>query len=283
MKKVSLAMWLVVLLIGLFAFSGVAETYDVASDTTWPPFEWSDAEGNLLGFDLDMMRCIAVLQGYEVNIISYDWDIIFDDVGIGRVDIGASGATISDERELKVDFSDSYWTSDQAILVRADSDLNIITALSGGATVGAQVGTTGAGFVQGLIDEGVDVVLQEYTLYPLAVLDLINGNIDAVIQDEPASQASAASEEELTIVGVIITEENFGFFVAEGDPNGLLPLLNDGIARLKELGVFDNLFKAYMGGADITKIEEAWQASIGLLDAGDVVAFAESLNTLANQ
>lgn len=279
MKRALLA----VFFIGLFAVSGLAQTYDVASDTTWPPFEWADAEGNLLGFDLDVMRCIAVLQGYEINIISYDWDIIFDDVGIGRVDIGASGATITDDRELKVDFSDPYWTSDQAILVRADrDDLNIVTALSRGYTVGAQVETTGAGFIQGLIDAGVSVILREYTLYPLAVLDLINGNIDAVIQDEPASEASAKAEEELTIVGIIKTNENFGFFVAEGDPNGLLPLINAGVAQLKTLGVYENLRLAYMGPG-ILKVEAAWRASIGLLDAGNVVDFAQSLADLANQ
>jgi len=279
MKRALLA----VFFIGLFAISGLAQTYDVASDTTWPPFEWADAEGNLLGFDLDVMRCIAVLQGYEINIISYDWDIIFDDVGIGRADIGASGATITDDRELKVDFSDPYWTSDQAILIRADrDDLNIVTALSRGYTVGAQVETTGAGFIQGLIDTGVSVILREYTLYPLAVLDLINGNIDAVIQDEPASEASATAEEELTIAGIIKTNENFGYFVQEGDPNGLLPLLNDGVKQLKELGVYDNLVRAYMG-TDLTKVEAAWKASIGLLNAGSVVDFAESLAELANQ
>ena len=278
MKKALLA----VLLTGLFAVSGLAQVYDVASDTTWPPFEWADAEGNLLGFDLDVMRCIAVLQGFEINIISYDWDIIFDDVGIGRADIGASGATITDERELKVDFSAPYWTSDQAVLIRADSGLNIVTALSSGYTVGAQIETTGAGFVQGLLDDGVDVILQEYTLYPLAVLDLINGNIDAVIQDEPASQASATAEADLTVAGVIKTNENFGFFVAEGDPEGLLPLLNDGVDQLKALGAYDNLVRAYMG-TDLTKVEAAWKASIGFLEEGDVVGFALNLATLANQ
>ena len=277
MKRAILAIFV----IGLFAVSGFAQTYTVASDTTWPPFEWADTEGNLLGFDLDVMRCIAVLQGFEIDIVSYDWDIIFYDVGIGRVDIGASGATITDERELKVDFSDPYWTSDQAVLIRVDSGLNIVTALSGGAVVGAQVETTGAGFVQGLIDEGIDVVLQEYSLYPLSVIDLINGNVDAVIQDEPASQASATAEDELTICGVIKTNENFGFFVAEGDPNGLLALLNDGVAQLKDLGVYDNLVRAYMG-TDITKVEAAWKASIGLLNAGNVVDFAESMADLSN-
>jgi len=278
MKRALLA----VFFIGLLAVSGLAQTYDVASDTTWPPFEWADAEGNLLGFDLDVMRCIASLQGFEINIISYDWDIIFDDVGIGRADIGASGATITDDRELKVDFSDPYWSSDQAILIRADSGLNIVTALSLGYTVGAQVETTGAGFIQGLIDEGVSVILVEYTLYPLAVLDLINGNIHAVIQDEPASVASATAEEELAIAGVIKTNEDFGFFVAEGDPNGLLPLINAGVAQLKTLGVYENLRLAYMGPG-ILAVEAAWKASIGLLDAGNVVDFAQSLADLANQ
>ena len=221
-----------------------ATTYTVASDTTWPPFEWADAQGNLLGFDIDLMRCISVLQGFDVEIISYDWDIIFDDVGVGRIDIGASGATITDARELKVDFSEPYWTSDQAILVKAGSGLNIITALAAGYSVGAQVESTGALFIQGLIDEGVDVELVEYSLYPLAVLDLINGNIDAVIQDEPASAASAAVEPALDIAGVISTNENFGFFVAEGDPKGLLDLLNDGVAELKALGVYDLLITA---------------------------------------
>jgi len=281
MKK-ALVAWLVVLAIGLFGLVGVAETYTVASDTTWPPFEWADANGNLLGFDLDVVRCIAALQGFEVDIMSYDWDIIFDDVGVGRVDIGASGATITDARELKVDFSDPYWTSDQAILVRADSRLNIVTALSQGHTVGAQVETTGAGFIQGLIDAGVDVVLQEYTLYPLAVLDLINGNIDAVIQDEPASRASATAEEDLELVGIVLTNENFGLFVAEGDPEGLLPLINEGVKQLKEMGAYDNLATAYMG-TDIEKVEAAWAASIDLLEAGDVAGFAAQMAQLANE
>jgi len=222
------------------------------------------------------------LQGFEIEITSYDWDIIFDDVGSGRMDIGASGATITEARELKVDFSTPYWTSDQAILVHVDSGLNIVTALAGGYTVGAQVETTGAGFVAELIEAGIDVSLTEYTLYPLAVLDLINGNIDAVIQDEPASVASATAEPKIQVAGVVKTNENFGFFVAEGDPNGLLALINDGVAQLKALGAYDNLIAAYMG-TDLVKVEAAWRASIDLLEGGDVAGFAAQLAELANQ
>jgi len=235
---------------------------------------------------------IAIVEGFDVQIVSYDWDIIFDDVGIGRVDIGASGATITEAREQKVDFSDPYWTSNQAVIVRADSGLvivradsglNIVTALSGGHTVGAQTETTGANWIKdNLIANGVDVKLAEYPLYPLAVLDLINGNIDAVIQDEPASRASAVVDPRLAIVGVIETGETFGFFVAEGDPKGLLPLINDGVKKLQASGAWDNLIRAYMG-TDQAKVEAAWKESKHYLDEGDVDAFAQSLADLANQ
>jgi len=287
------------LVIGVIALSMVlllgaglalaSDEYVVASDTTWPPFEWTDTAGNYYGFDLDAMRLIAVLEGYEIKIVSYDWEIIFDDVGIGRVDIGASGATIKPGRMEKVDFSEPYWTSDQAIMVRAvkkdvDGELtfvpeyNIVTALTGGHKVGAQIGTTGASWIQeNLIDNGVDVVLSEYTLYPLAVLDLLNKNIDAVIQDEPASRASAAAEEGLAIVGVIETGEKFGFFVAKGDPNDLLAKINNGVKKLQASGAWDNLIKAYMGGAKLATIEAAWQSCKHLLVAGDAVGFAQCL------
>jgi len=281
-KRVSVMLAVVLVASVAVGFAAFAETYKVASDTTWPPFEWADAEGNLLGFDLDLVRCIGVLQGFEVEITSYDWDIIFDDVGSGRMDIGASGATITADRELKVDFSEPYWTSDQAVLVHVDSGLNIITALAGGYTVGAQLETTGAGIVADLIDSGMDVTLTEYTLYPLAVLDLINGNIDAVIQDEPASVASAAAEDDIMVAGVIKTNENFGLFVAEGDPKGLLDLLNEGVSLLKANGAYYDLVTAYMG-TDLEKVEAAWKSSIGLLEAGDVVGFAAQLADLANQ
>ncbi len=205
MKKFLLVLGLLAV-VGLAAVSAAATTYKVASDTTWPPFEWQAGGGQLIGFDLDVMRLIAILEGYDVNIISYSWDIIFIDVGNGRVDIGASGATITAEREAVVDFSAPYWTSNQAVIVMADSDLNIASALSAGKKIGAQVGTTGAKWVQEqLIDKGVDVELVEYTLYPLAVLDLVNGNVDAVVQDEPASRASVAADARLSIVGVIET------------------------------------------------------------------------------
>lgn len=260
-----------------------APTYLVCSDITWPPFEWTDPQGNYVGFDLDVMRSIAILEGYNITIEHRDWDILWEDVPAGRCDIGASGITITAERDKIVDFSDPYYSSDQAVIVRlieADGErvpeYNIVTALSQGHTVGAQVGTTGAAWVkENLIDKGVDVKLKEYATYPLAVLDLINGNIDAVIQDKPASEASVAAQPtEITIVGIIITGEQFGYMVPEGDPKGILPLINDGMKQMQASGAWENLVKAYIGTAQ-DKVEAAWSTcSSKLLQQKDVDGFA---------
>jgi len=250
MKKALLAV--VVSFLGLVVFSGFSlagePTYIVASDISWPPFEWVDEQGNYVGFDLDVMREIAKLEGYKIKIVDVAFDSIIPGIIAGKYDIGASGFTITAKRDEVVDFSKPYWSSDQAVLIRRDSGLNIVTALSQGRTVGAQRGTTGAAWIkENLIEKGVNVKLKLYETYPLAVLDLVNRNIDAVIQDEPASRASVAKEKSIQIAGIIVTGEQFGFLVKEGDPKGILPKINEGMAKLKASGKWDELVAKYFG------------------------------------
>lgn len=273
------------------------QTYTVCSDIPWDPFEMITEGGEFFGFDLDVMRAIAVIEGYQIEIQNLAFDSIIPSVQAGKCDIGASGFTITADREEVVDFSNPYYLSNQAVVIRADSGLNIVTALNGmGPTgrVGAQQGTTGAAWVEdNLINQGVGVELALYETYPLAVLDLVNGRIDAVIQDEPASKASVgAYPDRLTIAGIINTYEYFGFNVQEGDPAGLLTKINEGMQRLGlnvaetaagiELQVvpgtpWADLVSAYFG-PDSATIEAAWLACKDqILDAqtfDDVAAFA---------
>jgi len=253
-RKVGLVLAVVVftaVLLGGSVISPAAEkkVYIVASDISWPPFEWKDEAGNYVGFDLDVMREIAKLQGYEIEIVDIAFDSIIPGVVADKYDIGASGFTITAKREEVIDFSEPYWISDQAVLIRKDSGLNIITALSEGRKVGAQTGTTGADWIKSnLIEKGVKVELKRYETYPLAVLDLVNKNIDAVIQDEPASKAFVAQEETIEIAGIILTGEEFGFLVKDGDPYGLLAKINEGMKKLKASGEWDRLVAKYFGG-----------------------------------
>ncbi|MFQ6067113.1 MAG: basic amino acid ABC transporter substrate-binding protein [bacterium] len=247
----AVVVFIVVLLVGgVISPAAEKKVYIVASDISWPPFEWKDEAGNYVGFDLDVMRAIAKLQGYEIEIVDVAFDSIIPGVVAGKYDIGASGFTITAKREEVIDFSGPYYSSDQAVLIGKDSGLNIITALSAGHTVGAQRGTTGADWIKtNLVEKGVKVELKLYETYPMAVLDLINKNIDAVIQDEPASRASAAKEKKrIEIAGIIVTGEEFGFLVKEGDPHGLLPKINEGMLKLRASGEWDRLMAKYFGG-----------------------------------
>lgn len=256
-----------------------AEKFIVGSDIAWPPFEWVSAKGQYLGFDLDVMRMIAVLEGYEIEILNLAFDSIIPAVLAGMVDIGASGFTITAERAQVVDFSSPYWVSDQTVLVRADSGLNIITALLPGRKVGAQRGTTGALWVEeNLLAKGVAVQLILYETYPEAIMDLLAGRIDAVIQDQaPSEQAVRQYPGKLLIVGIIKTYEEFGFLVAKGDPKKILPRLERGMRKLKETGAWDNLVAAYFGHP-LEVIEAAWEACIPILTVEkDPVRYAACL------
>jgi len=279
------------------------KAYIVCSDIPWNPFEMVTASGGeYFGFDMDTMRSIAITEGYDVTFQAMTFDSIIPAIQAGKCDIGASGFTITTERSQVVDFSKAYYLSNQAVVVKSDSGLNIVTALAGMGptkTIGAQRGTTGADWVQGLIDKGVPIKLNLYETYPLAILDLINGRIDAVVQDQPASKASvAAYPGQLTIAGLILTNEYFGFPVAKGDPSGLLAKINEGMAKLglqvidsaagAELQIspgtpWDNLTKAYFGPSP-DQTEAAWNACKGLILTDKKVAdYATCMAQKANQ
>ncbi len=264
----------------LLCWAGLAaEKFIVGSDIAWPPFEWVSAKGDYLGFDLDVMRMIAVLEGYEIEIQAIAFDSIIPAVIAGQIDIGASGFTITAERAQVVDFSSPYWVSDQMVLVRADSGLNIITALMPGKKVGAQRGTTGAFWVEdNLIAQGVAVELVLYETYPEAIMDLLAGRIHAVIQDQaPSEQAVRQYPGQLLIAGIIKTYEEFGFLVAKGDPKKILPRIERGMQKLRETGAWDNLVSAYFGNP-LEVIEAAWEACISILTVErDPVRYAACL------
>ena len=284
-----------VLLVGLVSFACLAETYVVGSDIPWKPFEMVTDDGEFFGFDLDLLRAIAITAGFEIDIQNVAFDAIIEEVRTGRVHIGASGFTITAEREETIDFSGPYFLSNQAVVIRKDSGLNIVTALGGqGANkaVGAQNSTTGLWWGEDNLG-AFGVEIRGYETYPAAVLDLVNGRLDAVIQDEPASVASiTAYPDELTIAGIINTYEYFGFLVAEGDPYDLLPRINAALVTLgltvvdvpgglqeliiEEGSFIDGLMKIYFE-PDPADITAAWIKCKDFILGGDLDGFIDCM------
>ncbi|OQA47305.1 MAG: Periplasmic dipeptide transport protein precursor [Chloroflexi bacterium ADurb.Bin325] len=223
-----------------------AKTFTVASDASFPPMEFVDENKMLTGFDIDLINAIAADQGFTVEIQNTAWDGIFAGLEAGQYEAIISSVTITEERQAAMDFSDPYFDANQAIIVLADD-----TAIAGeadlqGKTIGVQIETTGAIAVREL---GIDP--KQYDSPDLALQDLVNGNIDAVVVDTPVAADYALQSPQfkgkLKIVGELQTNEAYGLVVRKGDPDGLLPLFNAGLAHIKASGKYDAIYEKWIG------------------------------------
>lgn len=241
-----LSLALTLLLSGCVTETGGAQKVVVATDAAFPPMEFVDENKEIVGFDIDLMNAIAEVQGLEIEYKNTAWDGIFAGLDTGDYDAILSAVTIREDRQAVYDFSDPYVNAGQAVVVRADE-----TVIQGGddlvdRVVGAQIGTTGAFAVQDI--EGT--TLKEYDSIDLALMDLVNGNVEAVVVDTPvAADFALASDQfrgQLKIVGDTLTEEYFGILVRKGENQDLLASFNEGLKKIQENGVYDEIYGKWM-------------------------------------
>lgn len=218
------------MVIGTIALAGCTEEQAnkiiVGTDPTFAPFEYVDESGKIVGFDIDLITKILTNLGYEVEVKDIAFDLLVDELKIGRIDVIAAGMTINQERLEQISFSIPYYSSNQSVLVPSNSAL-VITNFTDFANLklGAQIGTTGAMWVedhlqnQTWLDEqnitySLNVSLEYYPSYIEAVLDLKKTPplLDAVIVDEPVGKKFAA-DGTTKIIHVIDTNESFGLGV----------------------------------------------------------------------
>jgi len=254
------------------------DTYIVGTSADYPPLEWIDENGNFLGIDMDIMKIIAILEGYKIEFVDMGFDSLIPALQSGKIDIIAAGMNSTLERAKIVDFSDPYWRSDQPLLVKENSELNIITALSQGYDVGAQIGTTEAGWIQdSLINQGVKLNLKLYETNDLGIMDLVNGRIDAYMCDAEGAKVFSKNNP-IKIVGIVYTGEegNKAFAVQKGDPKNLLSKLNNGL-KIVEGEIKSNLIEAYSAD-NLEKIRKAYEKNEYLLSKEKApVAYTENL------
>lgn len=215
----------------------------------FPPFEMKEGD-EVVGFDIDLLEAVVAETDYELA----DWedlnsfDSLIPSLRNGNIDAIAAAMTITDQRDENIDFSDPYYSANQSILVREDGDFqpSELSDLQG-HQVGSQSGTTGESVIQGMVDEGnfQESNYNAYDTYVLAVTDLENGNIDAVVLDEPVA-ASFASERSVSVSFVYETGEQYGFGVRTDDDE-LQTALNDGLAAVRESGTYQDLTSEWFG------------------------------------
>lgn len=163
----------------VFTASVSAKTITFAADCTWPPMEMLDADKNIIGFAPELLEAMGKAGGYTVVIKNTAWDGIFAGLAAGKYDAISSSVSITEERKKAMDFSDPYFEVKQGVVVPKEAAVKSNADLKG-KTVGAQIGTTGyfaAKKIKGATAKSYDEV-------GLAMEDLYNGRIDAVICDD---------------------------------------------------------------------------------------------------
>lgn len=220
----------------------------IATDTVFKPFEYTDAEGNFVGIDVDIVAAVAEDQGFEYEMRSLGWDAAIMACQAGQADGMIAGASITDERkESGWIFSDGYYDATQCMAVKDDSDIAGFADLAG-KNVAVKTATQGASYAESLKDEyGFNLIYFEDS--PTMYQAVSGGQAEACFEDTPI-MASSIKEGGLNLKIVEGTENQgspYGFAIFNAANQELVDMFNAGLANIRENGVYDEIIEKYLG------------------------------------
>lgn len=245
MKKLLLVLLSLMYLAPIFAGGQDDGKIVFACDATWPPMEFVDESGEIVGFDMDLLAALAEEAGFEYEVKNTNWDGIFAGLANGAYDAILSSVTITEERLQAMNFTAPYINAGQILIVGAGTTGVSTLEDMKGKSVGVQQGTTGDFAVEAV--EGID--RRAYDDIGLAIEDLLNGNIDGAVCDSPLAADYVMNNEnykgKLKIVGKPFTEEVLGIAV-QLDDEELLNTLNMALAKVIDSGKRDQLIAKWL-------------------------------------
>jgi arginine/lysine/histidine/glutamine transport system substrate-binding and permease protein len=232
---------------------GASAALKVATEPAFPPFESQAADGKLEGFDIDLFNAIGEAGGFTVEFQSLPFDGIIPALQAGTVDAAISAMTITKERAATVSFSRPYFKAGLAIAVQADNtDITDLASLKG-KKIAAQIGTTGATKAK---EVGATEV-RTFDSAPLALQELTNGNVDAVINDAPVTLYAIKSGNipGVKVSGELLTEEFYGIAMPKDSAN--LEKVNGGLTTILGNGKYKEIYQKWFGSEPPTLPETA--------------------------
>ena len=212
----------------------------MATNATFPPYEMTTDAGEFEGIDVDTAKAIAEKLGLELQIDDMDFDAALLSVQQGKADIVMAGVTVTDERKAVMDFSDSYATGIQSIIVPEGSDITSPDDLAG-KKIGTQRGTTGYIYCS---DDFGDENVVAYDDGLTAVQALNNGQVDAVVIDNAPAQEFVAANPGLKVLDTSYAEEDYAIGMAKG--SALEDAVNKALEELKADGTLQAIVDKYI-------------------------------------
>lgn len=213
----------------------------MSTNAAFPPYEMTADDGSFEGIDVDIAQAIADKLGLELQIDDMDFDAALLAAQSGKSDMVMAGVTVTDERKAVMDFTDSYATGIQVVIVPEDSDIASIDDLTG-KQIGVQRGTTGDSYCT---DDFGEENVTRYDNGLTAVQALNNGQVDCVVIDNAPAQEFVAANPGLKILDTEYANEDYAIGVAKGNTQ-LLDALNATIAELKADGTIQSILDEYI-------------------------------------
>lgn len=250
----------------------------IATEPAFPPFEFQGKNGELAGFSIDLMKAIATAAHFQVEFQSLPFDGIIPALQAKTVDGAISSITITPERAKTLAFSRPYFKAGLAIAIRRDNQ-NITNFQSlQNHKIAVQIGTTGAKKAETVT--GAEV--RSFDSAPLALQELQNGNVDAVINDAPVTlyAINTGNLQGIKVIQQLLTEEFYGIATAKNSLD--LPLINQGLSTILENGKYQQIYQKWFKSTPPILPERLPDGNQNPNKINSVIVFWQSLPTLLN-
>ena len=212
----------------------------MGTNATFPPYEYYEGD-KIVGIDAEISQAIAEKLGLTLEIVDMDFNSLVSAVQSGKIDISAAGMTVTEDRLQNVDFTDSYSTGVQVVIVTEDSDIASVDDLTG-KLIGVQDATTGHIYCSD--DFGEENVIA-YNSGAMAVQALKDGKVDCVVIDQEPAKNFVAVNEGLKILDTEYVTEDYAIAVAK-ENTALKDAINAAMAELKEDGTIQGILDKYI-------------------------------------
>ena len=233
---------------GSAAFTTVEEgKLHMSTNAAFPPYEMTTDAGGFEGIDVEVAAAIADKLGLELVVDDMGFDAALTAVQTGQSDIAMAGITVTEDRQQVMDFSDSYATGIQVVIVKEDSPIATVADLSNAQMIGCQKATTGYIYCSDTPENGGygEDHVTAYETGALAVMALVNGQVDAVVIDNEPAKSFVASNDGLKILDTEFAVEDYAIGFAKGN-TALLEAVNAAMAELKADGTFQGIVDKYI-------------------------------------
>lgn len=223
------------------------QVLSMATNAEFPPYEYVEGE-DVVGIDVDIAQAIADKLGMELKVDNMNFDSIIPAITSGKDAIGVAGMTVTDERKKNVDFTDSYATGVQVVIVREDSkitDVKDLTTKGANNTIGVQLGTTGDIYCTSDIQDKGFGKVQQFNKGADAVQALVSGKIDCVVIDNQPAKEFVKANKGLKILDTEYVTEDYAIAVAK-DNTELKDKINGALNELKADGTIKKILDKYI-------------------------------------